>query len=129
MKFAKWVFWIAGGWGVLVLTPLYFIYDKIGRQDPPPITHPAFFYGFAGVALVWQLAFFVIGTDPARFRTLMTVAVLEKFVYGTTLAVLYMQSRLHLADLALGGIDTLLGVLFVVAFLKTRAVVRSAAIS
>jgi hypothetical protein len=47
MKFAKIVFWIAGGWGVLVLAPLYFMFDTIGRQDPPVITHPQFFYGFA----------------------------------------------------------------------------------
>ena len=48
MKFAKIVFWIAGIWGVLTLTPLYFMFDLIGRKDPPPITHPAFFYGFVG---------------------------------------------------------------------------------
>ena len=33
-------FWIAGIWGVLVITPLYFMFDLIGRNDPPPITHP-----------------------------------------------------------------------------------------
>jgi hypothetical protein len=126
MKFAKVVFWIAGGWGVLVLTPLYFIFDKIGRQDPPPITHPAFYYGFVGVALVWQVAFFVIGSDPARFRPIMIPAVLEKFIYGGTLVVLFFQNRLHRTDLTLGAVDTLLGVLFLVAFLKTRAVPRPA---
>jgi len=46
MKFAKVVFWTAGIWGVLVLTPLFFIFDMIGRTDPPPITHPGFYYGF-----------------------------------------------------------------------------------
>jgi len=51
MKFAKVVFWIAGMWGVLVLTPLYFIFDMIGRNDPPPITHPAFY--MASPALDW----------------------------------------------------------------------------
>ena len=127
MKFAKVVFWIAGGWGVLVLTPLYFIYDKIGVQDPPPITHPAFYYGFAGVAMVWQFAFLVIGSEPARFRPVMILAVLEKFTYGVTLAVLYLQGRLHVPDFALGGIDTFLGILFVVAFLKTGTAVRAGA--
>jgi len=39
MKFAKVVFWGAGIWGVLTLAPLYFIFDMIGRQDPPAITH------------------------------------------------------------------------------------------
>ncbi len=41
MKFAKITFRIAAIWGVLVLTPLYFMFDLIGRNDPPPITHPA----------------------------------------------------------------------------------------
>ena len=126
MKFAKVVFWIAGGWGVLVLTPLYFIFDVIGRQDPPPITHPAFYYGFVGVALAWQFAFFVIGSDPARFRPLMILSALEKFIYGVTLLVLFLQGRMHGTDLMLGGVDTLLGVLFLVAFVKTRAAPRTA---
>jgi len=49
MKFAKIVFWCAGIWGFLVLTPLYFLFDRLGRQDPPPITHPGLYYGFVGV--------------------------------------------------------------------------------
>jgi hypothetical protein len=71
MKFAKIVFRIAGIWGLLVIPPLYFMFDLIGRNDPPPITHPGFFYGFVGLALSWQIAFLVIATDPVRFRPLM----------------------------------------------------------
>jgi hypothetical protein len=119
MKFAKIVFLVAAVWGVVVLTPLYFIFNMIGRQDPPPITHPAFYYGFVSVGLAFQVAFFVIGRDPKRLRPMMIPAVLEKFGYGATLIVLYLQSRLHLQDLALGGIDVLFGVLFLAAFFKT----------
>jgi hypothetical protein len=119
MKFANIVFWIAALWGVVVLTPLYFIFDTIGRQDPPPITHPAFYYGFVSVGLAFQAAFFVIGRDPVRLRPMMIPAVLEKFGYGVTLLMLYLQNRLHLQDLALGGIDVLFGVLFLAAFFKT----------
>jgi len=119
VKFAKIVFWIAGGWGVLVLSPLYFLFDTIGRQDPPVITHPQFFYGFAAVTMAWQFVFFVIATNPARFRPMMIPSVLEKFGYGGTLIVLYLQNRLHAQDLALGGIDLLFGVLFLAAFFKT----------
>ena len=36
MKFAKIVFLIAGVYGLLVLTPLYFLEDKIGRAAPRP---------------------------------------------------------------------------------------------
>ncbi|MGA7928315.1 MAG: hypothetical protein WCA20_20275 [Candidatus Sulfotelmatobacter sp.] len=119
MRFAKIVFWIAAIWGVLVLTPLYFMFDLIGRQDPPPVTHPAFYYGFVSVALAFQIAFFVIAKDPVRLRPMMIPSVLEKFAYGATLLVLYLQNRLHLQDLALGGVDMLFGVLFLAAFLKT----------
>ena len=89
MKFAKIVFWIAAVWGVLILTPLYFIFDMIGRNDPPPITHPAFYYGFASVGLAFQVAFIVIARDPVRLRPMMIPSVIEKFGYGATLLVLY----------------------------------------
>ena len=103
---------------MLVLTPLYFMFDLIGRQDPPPVTHPAFYYGFVSVALAFQIAFFVIAKDQVRLRPMMIPSMLEKFAYGTTLLVLYLQNRLHLQDLALGGVDILFGVLFLAAFLK-----------
>lgn len=121
MKFAQIVFWIASIWGVLVLTPLYFMFDLIGRQDPPPITHPAFYYGFVGAALVWQFAFMVIARDPVRYRVMMIPAVLEKFSYGACLFVLYLQQRLHPSDLVFGAVDTLLGALFLVAFSRTAS--------
>lgn len=43
IKFAQIIFWIAAVWGFVILTPLYFIFASIGRQDPPPLTHPAFY--------------------------------------------------------------------------------------
>jgi len=119
IKFAKIIFWIAAVWGFVILTPLYFIFDSIGRQDPPPITHPAFYYGFVGVALAWQIGFVIIARDPVRFRPMMIPAVVEKFGYGISLIVLYLQHRLHGVDVAFGGLDLLLGVLFLVAFART----------
>lgn len=119
MKFAKIIFWIAGIWGVLILTPLYFMFNLIGRQDPPPITHPAFFYGFVGAGLAWQIAFFIIATDPARYRALMIPSVLEKFSYGIPVVILVAQGRMHSSDLVFGWVDMLLGVLFVLAFFRT----------
>jgi hypothetical protein len=120
MKFAKIAFWIAGIWGVLTLTPLYFILNLIGQKDPPPITHPAFFYGFVGAALAWQIAFVIIATDPARYRTLMIPSVFEKFTYGVAVVILVTQGRMRSSDLLFGGIDLLLGVLFIIAYLRTR---------
>lgn len=119
MKFAKIVFSIAFAWGILVLTPLYFMFDAIGRQDPPAITHPGFYYGFVSTALAWQLVFLVIARDPVRLRPLMLLSVLEKFGYTGSLTVLYLQHRLHSSDLVFVVTDALLGVLFLIAFLKT----------
>ena len=119
MRFAKIVYWVAAFWGFLVLTPLYFIFDLIGRQDPPPITHPGFYYGFVGAALAWQIAFVMIATNPVRFRPLMIACMFEKFSYAIALTVLYLQHRLHGSDLAFGGVDLLLGVLFAAAYLRT----------
>jgi len=118
MKFAKIVFWIAGIWGSLVLTPLYFVYDLIGRQDPPAITHPGFYYGFATVGLAWQFAFFVIASNPERYRWMMIPAVLEKFGYGASVIALYLERRMHSGDLIFAGTDLLLGCLFLLAFFK-----------
>src|ERR1700704_2585081 len=121
MRFAKIVFWIAGAWGLLVLTPLYFMFDLIGRNDPPPITHPGFFYGFVGLGLAWQVAFIVIATDTVRYRPLMIPSVLEKISFGLAAVVLVLQGRMHQSDLVFAGTDLLLGVLFVIAYFKTRA--------
>ncbi len=121
MKFAKIVFWVAGIWGFLVLTPLYFMFDLIGRNDPPPITHPGFFYGFVGVALAWQIAFIIIATDPVRYRPLMIPSVLEKVGFGTAVIILVSEGRMHQSDLVFSGTDLLLGALFVIAFFTTRS--------
>jgi len=120
MRFAKIVFWIAAIWGVLVLAPLYFMFDLIGRNDPPPITHPGFFCGFVGAGLAWQIVFFVIATDPVRYRPLMIPSVLEKVSYVAPVVVLVLQGRMHPSDLVFVGSDLVLGVLFVLAYLKTR---------
>lgn len=120
MKFARVVFWIAGIWGFLILTPLYFLFDTIGRQTPPPLTHPGFYYGFVGVALAWQGAFLIIGSNPARYRPMMLPAILEKLIYGFSLIVLYWQGRIGPKEMG-GLLDLIFCVLFVMAFWKTRS--------
>lgn len=119
MRFAKVVFWIAAIWGFVVITPLFFIFDRIGVQDPPPITHPGFYYGFATVTLAWQIAFVVIARDPARLRPMMIPAIFEKYLYVIAATVLYVQARIKAPDMIFVAADAILGVLFVVAWVKT----------
>jgi hypothetical protein len=129
MKFAKTVFWIAAIWGVLVITPLYFMFDVIGRNDPPPITHPGFFYGFVGAALAWQIAFFFIARDPSRYRPLMIPSMIEKLSYSVAVFTLVGQGRMRASDLVFGGVDLLLGILFLIAYFKTPPVVLDSSLS
>ena len=119
MKFAKFTFYLAGIWGLLVITPLYFIFDLIAKQDPPPITHPSFYYGFVGTALAWQLAFLVIARDPVRFRPLILPGIFEKFSYAIAILILVAQHRTNPRDLLFAATDTFLGILFLVAYTKT----------
>src|SRR6202171_1682845 len=112
MRFAKIVFRIAGIWGVLIIAPLYFLFDMIGRRDPPPITHPGFFYGFVGLALAWPFGFLFISTYRTRDRAPMLPSMFEKFSYGITVIVLVLQGRMRSSDLVFATTDLLLGVLF-----------------
>ena len=119
MRFARIVFIAAGVWGLAVLVPLYFLVDVTGRQYAPPVTYPQFFYGFLSVTLAWQIAFLVIGSHPVRFRLLMIPSIVEKLGYVVTVAMLHGQARISSADATAAVPDLLLGLLFVVAFLKT----------
>ena len=118
MKFAKIVFLIAGVYGVVVLLPMYFIYDMIGRLGPPPITHPQFYYGFVGVTLVWQFAYGLVGFDPARFRPTMILCAAAKFSYVFTVIALYLQRRMTPVQAVTAAREALLGLLFLAAFFK-----------
>ena len=121
MKFAKIVFLIAGIYGFLVLTPIYFMESAIGRQTPPAITHPEYFYGFLGAGLTWQLVFLVISKDPQRYRALIAPSILEKVSYGAALIVLYSQHRLPLSVLAVGSGDWVFAILFLAAYFTTKS--------
>ena len=120
MKFSRIVFITAGVWGLAVLVPFYGLVDISGRHYAVPIEYPQFFWGFFAVALAWQVAFLLIGSDPARFRPLMPVAMLEKFGFVATQLLLYGRGRIVAADAASAVPDFVLGVCFVAAFVVTR---------
>jgi hypothetical protein len=122
VKFAKLVFLIAGIYGLIVVLPQYFMEAKNGRDFPPPINHPEFYYGFIGVTLAWQTLFLVLSTNPVRYRPMMIPAVLEKLSFSIAVPILFLQNRVAALMLALALIDLILGVLFIIAYVKTPAV-------
>src|SRR4051794_9945181 len=111
MSFARRVFLIAGVWGVSIVFPLYFLEGRIGRDQPPPITHPEFYYGFVGVTLVFQILFLVIASDPVRYRPIMLVSILEKVSYGFATPILYGPLRVP-AVVFPGSLTDLVGAVF-----------------
>jgi hypothetical protein len=116
MIFAKHLFRIAGIYGLLVLTPQYFLEAKLGRD------YPEHYYGFLGVALAWQLLFLVIARDPVRYRLAMLPAAVEKFAFGLAVGALFLSDRVALGVLAAGCVDLALGSLFLVAFWRTASI-------
>ena len=64
----------AAVYGVLVLAPLYAL--------PLPARQPEIMLGFIGVALVFQWVFWIVGSNPVRYRALMMPAVFEKLVFA-----------------------------------------------
>ena len=127
MKFAQQVFRWAGILGVIIIAPMYFLEDRIGRDLPPAITHPEYFYGFIGVTFAWQVVYLIIATDPVRYRPLMLAAVLAKGSYAAATAVLFLQGRVAAPMATSALFDLTLAVLFALAYVKTaRREVRAA---
>jgi hypothetical protein len=121
MRFAKIVFFVAGIYGFLVLTPIYFMETTIARETPPAITHPEYFYGFLGAGLAWQALFLVLSRDPERYRPMILPSLFEKVAYGMALIVLFSQRRLALSALAIGSVDWIFAFLFLSAYFKTKS--------
>src|SRR5262245_19620401 len=111
MIFARRVFLGAGLYGLLVLTPQYFLERKFGEDYPPAINHPENFYGFIGVALAFQVVFLIVARDPVRYRPMMIPSVFEKASFGIAVVVLFALQRVPALILGFGIVDLILGVL------------------
>ncbi|MGC4030618.1 MAG: hypothetical protein QM754_02555 [Tepidisphaeraceae bacterium] len=116
MRLARWIYRVAAIYGVIVTLPGFFLEAKV---SPPP-NHPEQYYGFLGVVLAWQVAFWVIASDPARYRPLMPVTWVEKIIFAVAAMVLFYQDRVDWAVLTVGCIDAVLCGAFVAAWIVTK---------
>jgi hypothetical protein len=121
VKFAGIVYGTAAAYGFVSLLPLYFLIGTIGRNAPPPLVHPEFYYGFVGVALLWQLVFVLIAKDPIRYRPVMIITILEKFVYTVPVVILYLRGEVSAKILEPSLIDPIFAILFSAAYVLTDA--------
>lgn len=78
-SFARWVFGIAGLYGIIILAPMLLL----ERQMAPGAVHPVFFYAWVSVGLAWQILFIVLSMNPVRYRPMMLVCVLQKMTAGS----------------------------------------------
>jgi hypothetical protein len=124
VKFARIVYGTAAAYGFVVLVPLYFLIGKIGHDTPPPITHAEFYFGFVGLALLWQVVFCMIAADPLRYRPIMLVTIFEKIVFAVPVLALVSLGRLPGRSIWPAPVDLFLGLLFRAAYVRTRALER-----
>jgi hypothetical protein len=122
MKLARVVFTVAAVYGFVTLVPLYFMLHALERRAPPPVTHQEFYYGFVGLALLWQMVFVLVAKDPLRYRPIMPIAILEKLVYSVPVLILFSLGKAGATSLGPALVDPVFGVLFVIAYWRTAAV-------
>jgi hypothetical protein len=113
------IFRCAGLYGLAALAPMYLLESRIGRDHPPAITHPEYFYGFIGVGIAWQLAFLIISRDPIRYRALIPAAVAEKLLFAGAVFLLSAVNRVSGTTAIFAAVDLALGALFIHGYLIT----------
>ena len=119
MKFARRVFLFATAFGMLVVPPLFFLEGLLGRHFPPAITHPEFYYGFAGAVLSWQIIYLLIALDPLRYRPLMLLGALCKASFAISVFTLVVLGRTPVGPALVVLVDLVLSVFFVQAYFST----------
>ena len=112
MKTPRLIFTIAGIYGLIVLTPFLFVERMIADRTPGGVTHPEYYYGFLGAALVMQLVYLTIGRDPVRFRPLMPLCTLAKLAFFVPVLILWLQGRVAAEVLEFASVDALLAFAF-----------------
>ena len=122
MKTISVIFWTAAIYGVLALLAGLLGEAQFNVASPPAITHPEFYYGFHGLALVFQIVFVIIARDPLRYRLLIPVAILEKAAFFIPCLLLWHADRLdNSSSIFVGGmIDGIFMLLFGYAWFTSK---------
>jgi hypothetical protein len=119
MKFAKRVFTGAGIYGLIVMTPMYFLEPAMNAAGQP-LTHPEMLYGFVGVTLAFQVVFLILGRDPVRFRPMIIPSLIEKVSFGAAVWPLFLMGRTPGVVAFFATIDLFLAALFLMAWFRTK---------
>src|SRR5690348_4779235 len=118
MRFAKWVFTLAGISGLVTVPPDYFLEGVLARRYGA-LGEPLWYYGFLGCVVIFQVLYLVIGRDPVRYRPMMPVALAAKLAFAATAFSLWFASRAPLEQALFTTPDLIWSVLFLIAWLRT----------
>jgi hypothetical protein len=114
MKFAKWVFLLAGVLGLLSTVPLLF------AENTMRVRQAEFYYGFVCLNICWQVLYLLLSSDPIRYRPMMIPALLAKGSGTVALTWLYLLARVSAQWIVAGAVDGVFTVLFAAAYWSTR---------
>jgi hypothetical protein len=114
MRLAKWIFLVAGVLGLISTVPLAF------AEKVMSVEQPEFYYGFVVLNICWQILYLFISTDPVRCRPIMIPAFLAKGSGTVAMTWLYLLGRVSTQWIAIGAVDGVFAVLFLIAFWATR---------
>ena len=116
MKLSKLIFLIAGTFGLFTTIPLVF------AEKMMSVKQPEFYYGFVFLDICLQVVYIIISTSPGRFRPMMIPAILAKASAAIVLTWLYLIDQVSLQWIAIGAIDGVFAILFLMAFFSTSKV-------
>ena len=84
------------------------------------VKQPEFYYGFVFLNICWQILYLILSSNPIRYRPMMIPAFLVKGSGTATLTWLYLAGRVSGQWIAMGIVDGIFAVLFLLAFRATR---------
>lgn len=108
IRFARWSFALAGLYGLIATLGLYF-----GAALSP---ETQWTYAFAGAAGATQLAYWLIASDPVRYRAVMPIGIVSKLSFAVPLTFLFARGQIAGASFVFALIDYALAALFAVIF-------------
>lgn len=120
LRFAGLVFRVSTILGVVIILPMFFAEERFAAKFPPAFTHAEFYYGFAAVTLAWQLAYYLISTDPLRYRPFMLVAAAAKGLFFASVVALWLAGRISDFFLAIALPDLVFCLAFVAAWMRLK---------
>jgi hypothetical protein len=115
MRLSRWVFAIAGTFGVILILPFAYTTVVSGELSLPDGSGAGLFLiGSFLQHIVWQIVYFIIATDPHRFRPMMVPAIFSMGISGFSSIWIYAYGIRM--GVPVGVVSVLMALTFIVAY-------------